>query len=120
MLKETIDPYTGCFISKIPITVVYLRFSLKAASFFVAGQGEQGVEFVTNGALRIKDSLDFVQGENSVIKQQYERERLGWNLYYDTLSTIEDALNNDDNFALELRKKAEDIIGQCFVCFGSE
>jgi len=55
-----------------------------------------------------------------MLKQHYEKERLSWNLYYDTLSTVQDALKNGDSFALELRKKAESIIFQCYVNFGSK
>lgn len=115
-LKETLDPFTGSFISMIPTTVVYLRFGLKAASFFVSSKDGQGLEFITNGAQRITEALDFIRGENSALKQQYHSERLGWNLYYDTLSAIEDALKKDDEFVLDLRKKAQRIIDDCFVC----
>jgi len=118
-LKDLIDPFTGCFISRIPTTVLYLRFALKAASLFAAHQEEQGREFVTIGARRISNALDFVRGEKSPLTQQYKKERLGWDLYYDTLSAIEDALKNGDSFALELRKKAEGIINQCAIRFGS-
>jgi hypothetical protein len=119
-LKDTIDPFTGCFISKIPASVTYLRFGLKAASFFASGEEEHGLEFIKIGAKRITNALDFVHGENSMLKQHYEREHLSWNLYYDTLSAVQDALKNGDSFALELRKKAESIIYQCYVKFGSK
>jgi hypothetical protein len=114
-LKDTIDPFTGCFISTIPTTVVYLRFGLKAASLFAAGQEEQGVEFIRIGARRIANALEFVHGEDSMLKQHYERELLGWNLCYDLLSTVEDGLQNRDGFALELRERAKGIIGECYV-----
>lgn len=114
-LKDIIAPFTGCFISRIPATVVYLRFGLKAASFFAEGKEKQGLEFVKMGAKRIMAALGFTGGENSALKQCYEKERLGWNLYYDTLSAIEDALINGDGFALELCKKAESIIDQCSI-----
>ncbi len=118
-LKDTIDPFTGCFISRIPTTVVYLRFGLKAASFFAAGKEDKGLEFIKIGAKRIMNALDFIRGENSVLKKYYEKERLGWSLYYDTLSAIEDALKNGDHFALELCKEAKSIISRCFIRFGS-
>jgi hypothetical protein len=118
-LKDATDPFTGCFISKIPTTVAYLRFGLKAASFFAAGEKVQGLEFIKIGAKRIMKALDFIHGENSMLKQHYERERIGWNLYYDTLSAVEDALKNGEDFAQDLRKKAESIIYQCSVKFGS-
>jgi hypothetical protein len=119
-LKDTIDPFTGCFISGIPLSVVFLRFAFKAASFFDAGKDEQGLEFIKTGAKRIMSSLDFVIGEDSLLRQHYEKERLGWNLYYDTLSAVEDGLNKGDGFALDLKKKAECIVRQCAISFGSE
>jgi hypothetical protein len=56
-----------------------------------------------------------VVGENSQLKQRYEKERLGWNLYYDILSALETALIEGDEFALELRQKAQNLIKQCYV-----
>ena len=76
---------------------------------------EQGLEFVKMGSRRITDAIDFVQGENSMLKQRYQNERLGWNLYYDTLEAVEDALKHEEGFALDLRKKAQRIIDQCAV-----
>lgn len=119
-LKDTIDPFTGCFISRIPSSVIFLRFALKAASFFDAGKDGQGLEFIKTGAKRIMNSLDFVIGEESLLRQKYEKERLGWNLYYDTLSAVEDGLYKGDGFALDLKKKAECIVRQCAISFGSE
>lgn len=114
-LKDATDPFTGCFISRIPTTVVYLRFAFKAASLFTEGKVEQGLEFIKTGAKRITNALYFVRGKNSMLKQHYEKEHLSWNLYYDTLSAVEDALKNDNEFALELCKKAERIIDQCAI-----
>jgi hypothetical protein len=53
-----------------------------------------------------------------MLKQHYKKECLGWNLYYDTLSALEDALKNGDGFALKLREKAEGIIEKCSVGSG--
>ena len=119
-LKNEFDPFTGCFISGIPATVVYLRFALKAASFFAGGQLKEGLEFITDGAKRITTALKFVQGENSPLRKQYEKERLGWNLYYDTLTAFEDALDQNDDFALDLRYKAKLIIADCLVHAGAQ
>ncbi|MBW2341623.1 MAG: hypothetical protein JRF50_14995 [Deltaproteobacteria bacterium] len=117
-LKDAVDPFTGCFISRIPITVVYLRLSFKAASLFAEGKKEQGLEFIRIGAQRIITALDFIGGENSKLKDQYEKERLGWNLYYDTLSAIENGIADGHQFALDLRRKAQAIIKTCAIGFG--
>jgi hypothetical protein len=116
-LKETIEPFTGCFVSTIPTTVVYLRFGFKAASFFETGQDGQGIEFIKNGAERIGEALNFVKGKNSLLKQCYEKEYPGWNLYYDILSAVEDALKKGDKFALRLRKRAKSIVDDCTIHF---
>jgi hypothetical protein len=92
-----------------------LRFALKAASFFSGSQDEQGLEFISHGAKRIATALEFVQGENSSLKQQLKNERLGWNLYYDLLVALEEALSKKDGFALGLQEKAEKIVGGCYI-----
>ncbi len=117
-LKDIIDPFTGCFISRIPITVVYLRLGLKTASLFAEGKKEQGLEFIRIGARRIITALDFIGGENSKLKDQYEKERLSWNLYYDTLSAVENSIADGHQFALDLRRKARSIIKTCAIGFG--
>ncbi|MCK5033212.1 MAG: hypothetical protein KAS18_06240, partial [Calditrichia bacterium] len=33
-IKDQVDPFTGCFISYIPLTVLYLRYTLRTAAFF--------------------------------------------------------------------------------------
>jgi hypothetical protein len=119
-LKETIDPFTGCFVSRIPTTVVFLRFALKAASFFDEDKEEQGLEFVQAGARRIKSALKFVGGDPSTLKQQYEKERFAWDLYYDTLSAVEEGLREDDSFALKLKRKALAIIKECAIRFARQ
>ncbi|MFC1535061.1 hypothetical protein ACFL7M_17045, partial [Thermodesulfobacteriota bacterium] len=114
-LKDSIDPFTGCFVSKIPKSVVYLRFACKAASFFSAGEEAQGLDFIKIGAKRIMNALEFASGKESKLKHQYEKERLGWNLYYDTLSAIEDGLKRGDGFAKELKQKGQSVIDRCLI-----
>ena len=80
-IKKVIDPFTGCFVSGLPTTVVHLRFALKVATMFAAGDAETASQFVRQGARRIPKVLGFVRGQNSQLKQQYEAERAGWNLF---------------------------------------
>jgi hypothetical protein len=114
-IKDTFDPFTGCFISKIPITVAIMRFALKAATLFCEKKIDKGLELVTTGTRRILKTLEFVRGKDSPLKKQYENERRGWDLYYDTLDVAEQALQNKDPFALQLQQKARDIIKECKV-----
>ena len=114
-LKETIDPFTGCFVSRIPTTLVYLRFALKAASFFDRGEKEEGLEFVHTGAKCIKSALRFVEGDPNELKQQYKKEHLAWDLFYDTLSAVEEGLKKGEAFARDLKTRAESILNECAI-----
>jgi hypothetical protein len=114
-LKEIIDPFTGCFVSRIPATVVYLRFALKAAAFFADGLMDQGDEFIKSGTRRIAQAMAFAEGTNSMLTRQYHDERRGWDLYYDTLTAIEDALKRGDRFAQGLQEKAQHLIAGCII-----
>jgi hypothetical protein len=114
-VKDALDPFTGCFISQIPLTIVHLRFALKAASFYDSGEAKNGAEFVTDGAKRLRKAIGFVKGKDSMLKRQFEKEQKGWQLYYDTLLAVKDALNEKDTYAMKLRKKARSVINSCRV-----
>jgi hypothetical protein len=115
LVKDVIDPFTGCFVSKIPTTVTYLRFALKCASLFQDGDTDQALQFVMLGTQRVTAALSFVRGENSELKRKYERERRGWDIYYDALSAVETALEDEDAFAVALRDRAREAIVGCHI-----
>jgi hypothetical protein len=114
-VKDMVDPFTGCFVSMIPTTVTYLRFALKCASLFQDGNTDQALQFVTLGTRRVAEALSFVRGANSELMKRYERERRGWDIYYDTLSAIETALKDEDAFAVALRHRAQETIAGCHI-----
>ncbi len=116
--KETIDPFTGCFVSFIPATVVYLRFAFKAASFFAATENGQGIKFIKEGAVRLWKAMDFAWGNDNRLARTYFQERSGWDLFYETLSAIEDAVAKKDGFALELQKRARAVVQSCAISMG--
>jgi len=49
------------------------------------------------------------------VRRQYDNERRGWDVYYDTLDAVEQALENKDPFALGLQQKAKAIVRECVV-----
>ena len=108
--KERFDPFTGSFISYIPITLTLLRFALKAEELFSNGEAQLGHQFVSVGTKRIGQALQFAFIDQGKLKQQYQHERQGWELYYDTLSALEKGLQDSDLFAREMRKKARALI----------
>jgi hypothetical protein len=64
-------------------------------------------------------ALKFADGNHSHLRQQYEKERLGWDLYYDTLEAVKKGSKNGDDFALDLLVKAKRIVRQCVIRFAS-
>ena len=103
-VKEIVNPFTGCFITPVPVTVVMLRFCMKAAGFFLAGKQEMGTEFVQSSHPRLTRAMAFVRDG---LRDQYQCERKGWHQFYDLLETVQ----QDD----VLRSKAVRIIDNCHV-----
>ncbi len=82
-VKDAFDPFSGCFISEAPMTLVFLRLVLKILSF----PGESG-ELL---ALAEQQLGPFAEGlENPVtIKSAWDKDRQGWDAYYDALDILE-------------------------------
>ncbi len=103
-VKATADPFTGCFITPIPVTLVLLRLCMKAIGFFLSGELEKGAAFMEASPPRLDRAMDFARDG---LREQYQRERTGWNQFYDLL---EEVRQND-----ALRAKATEIIDRCRV-----
>ena len=114
-IKADIDPFTGCFVSRLPITVSMLRFSLKIASLFNAGKSDEATEFIHTGVCQLQEGLDFIQGSPSQLQQTYEREKAGWQLFYQALENVEKALQADEDWAINVQKAAQEIVENCRV-----
>jgi hypothetical protein len=119
-IKDAIDPFTGCFVSRIPLTIVYLRFALKAATFFTEDdrqKNQQGLEFLKIGVRRLHETIQFLNKDTNPLIDQLRDEREGWSLFYHILDNVEKGLKTDDAFYLTLKEKAEDLINDCKINF---
>jgi len=114
-VKDRVDPFTGCFVSKIPLSVVYLRFALRAAAFFEEQKDQDGIAFIETGVPRIADAVTRTTGNPCPLETQYHGERRGWDLYYDILDVLAAALARRDDVAVTLKKKAEAVVERCAV-----
>jgi hypothetical protein len=116
--KNAIDPFTGCFVSNIPLTVVYLRFSLKLALSLNQETKEkncEGLELALSGVNRLHETIQKLTAGNNPLTEQYKKEKQGWNLFYDILDSTEVGIKENDPFALELKEKARAIIDNCRI-----
>ncbi|HEN20464.1 MAG TPA: hypothetical protein ENN86_00465 [Desulfobacteraceae bacterium] len=115
-IKAELDPYTGCFISRIPVTLVYLRFALKAVSMIGDNSGRDGgqlPDFIIKGAGRLNRKIREMTSEANPLAEQFKKEVQGWNLFYDILMAVRKAIAEGDPFALGLKKKALDLLESC-------
>jgi hypothetical protein len=114
-IKGLVDPYTGCFISHIPLTVVYLRIALKAVSLAHEGKIDWANRLICSGAKRLTAAIDFCLRKEDGLKGQYERERKAWRLFYDTMSALDDSIHAQNPSGFALREKARSIVNRCMV-----
>jgi len=89
-IKGIMNPFTGSFISRIPVTVVLLRQTMKAAEFFDSGEPDKAREFLLENVPRLNRALQLIKGEESELKKQVAQERSGWELFYDLLDRAEE------------------------------
>jgi hypothetical protein len=113
-IKDAVDPFTGCFISRIPWTVVIIRLLLETASLFKDEKSRKdAADFLRLGSERLGKLMKRLQSGKMDITRLYEKERRGWDLYYDIIDVLEEKLASGDEFALTLRERARGIIGKC-------
>ena len=103
-IKKTIDPFTGCFVSKIPVTTVLLRFCMKAADLFESGDNQLASDFMIQSFERLERSIKFAYGKEDLLQKAHNRNREGWNLFYDILNGIEDTkvINSIKRMAIQI------------------
>jgi hypothetical protein len=111
-IKSSVDPFTGCFISRIPITVSALRLALKAAYLFGTDSEEskqEGEDLISMGCARLAETIKVVEDVDFVAEENL-RNKAGWDLYYDTLDALENGLENGDPFAEKIRQKVRELV----------
>ncbi len=112
-IKKQVDPFTGCFISQLPVTVAYLRFALDVAASFQAGENREGGRLARMGAQRIGELVRTLTQQENPFKARLDRETRAWDLFYDTLDQAEEGLRKNDQFALDLQRRAGHLLQEC-------
>ncbi len=120
-IKRLIDPFTGCFVSRIPITVVYLRLGLKVLAAFAQDDPEkqrEGLKVTTLAAERLETLMQTLAQTPNPLMTRYWDEKRGWDIFYDVLDSIEEGLAQGDAFAASLQKRAREKVSGCLVRTG--
>ena len=108
--KDSIDPFTGCFVSYLPFTIVSLRLALGGAVLFRKGNLKGGNDLLQLGTTRLyKIITDLTEAPNP-LRTKYWKEKKAWDTYYDMMDKVEEGLRRNDPFALDLKEKAKELI----------
>ncbi len=117
-VKQTIDPFTGCFVSHIPTTLVALRLTLRVGELLADGNAEARAEALGLMEMAV-DRLDPLIGQLTETPQaladELAEQRAGWNLFYDVLDAMEQALSEGDQQAFALRDAASRVVQDCRI-----
>jgi hypothetical protein len=108
-LKKRFDPFTGCFISRIPRAVALLRFAIETLGEFHDAGPDAGARFVAEGAARLRDELSFTDASSGRLGRRLARERRGWAAFYEALTALESGAPGS------IRSAAADVIRSCMV-----
>ena len=114
-IKNTIDPFTGCFVSRVPVTVVFLRALFKYLHWQQTGKSDRARELLHLTVRRVTPWLKQIAAGKNPLKEIFIRERRGWDLFYDLLDSAEEALAGNDSFASVIRDTFNAILEDCRV-----
>lgn len=103
--KDALDPFTGCFLSHTPLTIVMLRLSMSLAMMF-AQHDPLATELATVAMQRLGEALDHLN-----LSRSYGEERAAWNLYYDILDAIDHSGSEMDS----IRNTARELVNECLI-----
>lgn len=114
-IKEQVDPFTGCFISHIPLTVTYLRLALKIAALFQENQAEKANEYSLAAMARLIPLIQTIKENKEPLREEFRFEQQAWDIYYEILDRVEEGLQGGDTFATSFRRKVGRLIDSCEV-----
>lgn len=115
-VKRTIDPFTGCFVSQVPITLVALRLCLRVGELLSAGDVKsqaEAAELIEMAADRLDPLIARLR--ETPLTDELAEQRAGWDMFYDLLDALEKALVEGDQHAQALQNAACRIIQQCRI-----
>ncbi|MDX2342773.1 MAG: hypothetical protein QNL12_03050, partial [Acidimicrobiia bacterium] len=104
-LKAMLDPFSGCFVSSIPITVSSLRFALRALR---CDSSEAAAGYLSEGSSRLDEVGRTVAGLDDTVRREHD----GWKVFYDVLDRCELGLSRGDGRFAELAAVARAVVSE--------
>jgi hypothetical protein len=87
-IKAGVDPFTGCFITPLPLTTTALRLALHLVD---AGRGsaEERGRILELAGRRLPAELKRESGPEGTLARRWRRERRAWDIFYSILDRME-------------------------------
>jgi hypothetical protein len=90
-VHELLDPFTGCFASATPQTLVLLRVALRTLRLFGSGKTDDAREYASDAPQRVTETLE-TYGDPDVVADALATERAVWDSYYEAIEVFAPAL----------------------------
>ncbi|MCP4304101.1 MAG: hypothetical protein GY788_04300 [bacterium] len=103
--KAWLDPFSGCFVTRLPLTVTSLRFALHALSL---ESSEVATGYLREGTKRLADSGPTV----AALEDTVCSERKGWTDFYDALDRIEEGVERGGERFAKLVAAAKTVVSE--------
>ena len=87
-IKAVVDPFTGCFITPLPLTTTALRLALHLIDAGRGSAAERGSILELAGR-RLPAELKRESGPDGALARRWRRERRAWDLFYSILDRME-------------------------------
>lgn len=121
-VKQTIDPFTGCFASHIPTTLVALRLTLRVGQLLADGDEAaraEALDLMAMAADRLDPLIARLTETPQALADELAEQRAGWDLFYDVLDALEKRLAESDQEAQALRDAALRVVQTCRISPGT-
>ncbi|MDF1567411.1 MAG: hypothetical protein P1P77_05280 [Spirochaetaceae bacterium] len=113
-VKDDVDPFTGCFISKLPATLAMLRLTLHLLTLD-GGSTDERTEMMSLAARRLSPWLENPEKMSRGLEDTWRREHRAWNAFYDALDGLEGSMARNDSSAVRAREAFEDLAAGCRI-----
>ncbi len=108
--QTSLNPFTGSFVHRIPLTTALVAFTLKALISSKNGGKVNFEDFLEVGVHKLGPLIDAFQEQPYWLRRSYEQERMAWGSYYDILDRIGEDLRRENPQAVRLAERADSIL----------
>ena len=105
--QRLLDPFTGCFASATPRTLVLLRLALRTLRLTASAAPSDAAEYAVDGARRVAAEME-AHGDAAFVGAELALERRAWDTYYEAIESME-------KDGAELAARAATILDGCRV-----